>query len=722
MTLLTQLKRQLAFLFRPHRSIAVGLHQGVVLARRFAIGASLVSLFIYWLHPTLLERLDVRARDMAFQIRQAPPPPPDVVVVSVDEKSVKHHGRWPWPRATQAKLIKRLKTMGAKVIALDIIYGMPQDAENDRALANALKAPGAPVAGGYFFRMEQSIPPDAAAISLLRKNRISTLLEKPDARHDRVALYPFVETNHPALASGFSAFGYFNTIPDHDGLYRSTPLVLRYYNEYYPSLALQALAIGNRLPLALDIDRMGVAAIRLGEQRIPVDALGRLTLNYYSRENPVPLLSAADILDGTITADRIRDKLVFVGVTELGIADLRPTPIADSFPAVAFHATAAANIIQDFHLYRDNRTVLIDVLLMALLPMLMVWLMSKLDRPIFMATVFLTTSAIIWFIFYWLVTEYGLLISFFYPLVAVLLGYTVFEMYEILVIQRRQRYIRRAFSSYITHSLVTKMLNQPGEMNLKGENRHVTMLHSDIHGFTAISESLPPEILGKLLNHYLGAMTEILLKNNGMLDKYIFNSVLGIFNAPLNHPDHPREAARTAVAMQNAIDELNIHYREEFKITLQIGIGLHTDNVIIGNFGSPRRFNYTAVGRSVSIALQLERLTRTWGVGIVISEMTRQELDEEFLVRRLDSVRVKGMSKPLEIFQLFAGETINENRILAERFDEAMTDYLTGNWSQALKHFEALAISFPEDKPAQIYIKRCRDAIAHPPGEPGQLH
>jgi adenylate cyclase len=260
------------------------------------------------------------------------------------------------------------------------------------------------------------------------------------------------------------------------------------------------------------------------------------------------------------------------------------------------------------------------------------------------------------------------------------------------------------------------MLNDPGELNLKGENRNVTMLHSDIHGFTAISETLTPEILGELLNSYLGTMTEILLRNNGMLDKYIFNSVVGIFNAPLNHPDHPHEAARTAIAMQNAMDELNVRYKEEYKLTLQIGIGLHTGSVIIGNFGSPRRFNYTAVGKSVSIASQLERLTKTWGVGIIISESMRQELGDEFPVRRLDSVWIEGMSQPVVIFELITTGSADEKRVLADRFGEALDEFNAGSHSQALHQFEAIAVGYPDDKPTQIYIERCHEAIVNPSG------
>jgi len=715
MSIADRLRERLGYLLRPHRAVAIGAHRGLILARRFSIGAALISLFIYWLHPTLLERLDVRVRDLAFQLREAPPPPAEVAVVSVDEKSVKLHGRWPWPRAVQGELIAHLKAMGAKAIALDIIYGLPQDRQNDEALAAALEAPGAPVIGGYFFRDEQSIRTEEASIESIRKNSISTLLEKAEARYDTVATYPFVEANHPALAPHFSAFGYFNTIPDYDGLIRSTPLVLRFRDDYYPSLALQALAVGHQQSLALDIDREGIAAIRLGGQRIPVNAMGKLAINFYSHKNPIPLISAGDVLDGSIAPEQIKDKLIFIGTTEVGIADVRPTPIDHSFPGVAIHATVAANIIQGFYLYHDNRTVLIDVFLMALLPMLMVWLMSKLDRPLFMTFVFAATITLIWTVFYLAVSVYGLLISFFYPIIAVLSGYTIFEMYEILVTQRRNRYIRRAFSSYVSPTVVKTLLQKPDELNLHGEKRYVTILFSDIRGFTTISESMSPEQLGRLLNNYLGQMTEILMNENGTLDKYIGDAVMGIFNAPLDHPDHPEVAARTAIRMQTALKELNQGYQEEFGVNIRIGIGVHSGEAIIGNFGSPRRFNYTAMGDTVNLASRLEGQTKTYGVEIIVSETTREALGDEFILRKLDKIRVKGKSQPVEIFHLFTHGSTTDNQALAKLFDAAMEHYYGGDFSEALTLFNTIAQKYPDDKPTPLFIERCEQALAHPP-------
>ena len=240
-------------LLRPHRVDPLSRKRAWVLARRFAFCAAAISLFVYWLHPPLFERLDIRGRDLVFQLREALPPPGEVVIVAVDEKSVKQYGRWPWPRAIQARLIERIKEMGAKVVALDIVYPSLQSQEQDDALIKALDTPGTLVVGGYFFRSEQTIETPATAIKLFMANRISLILEKPGALHDTVAEYPYLEGNHPFIAPHFSEVGFFNSIPDPDGLVRAAPMVLRFQGGYYPSLPLQTLALAFNEPIAIEI-------------------------------------------------------------------------------------------------------------------------------------------------------------------------------------------------------------------------------------------------------------------------------------------------------------------------------------------------------------------------------------------------------------------------------------------------------------------------------------
>lgn len=685
------------------------------LARRAAAVATLCALLVYWYQPLVLNNLDVRSRDLVFKLRQAPAPPRDVVVVAIDEKSVKQYGRWPWPRAVQAELIAGLKRLGASVIALDIIYLRPQDPVQDAALAQSLSLPGAPVIGGYFFRTEQEIPPSERSLTMLEMDRIKAVLERPGARRDTLLSFPFVEANQPELATQLNGAGFFNYIPDQDGLLRNAPLVLRYRNGLYPSLALLTLAKELGREISLSLTPEGVGSIHLGDLSIPVDSSARFMLNFYNGQAQIETLSAADILAGKLPPKALQDRMVFLGVTEIGIADVRPTPVDPSFPGVAIHATVVANVLQGFYLYRDNRTLLINVALMALVPLLMVWGLSALQRPIFMVAAFLATISLLWWLFYWLVAERGLLISFVYPAVAIASGYLSFQAYYSLVIQRHTRFLRQAFSSYVSPALVDEIVQDPGALKLAGAKRLISVLFSDIRGFTSVSELLPPEQLVATLNQYLDPMTEIVMDEKGTLDKYIGDAVMAIYNAPLTVPDHAERAAASALRMLDALALLNQDLEQAGSVRLDIGIGIHTGEAVVGNMGSKRRFDYTAIGDTVNLASRLEGQTKFYGVNVILSESTRAQLGERFLCRRLDRLRVVGRAQPVEIYQLFQTSDDSALRDLAKRYNQALEEYFSGRFEQAIEAFLAIAADHPEDKPTRILLQRCRRYLEEMP-------
>ncbi len=638
-----------------------------------------------------------------------------MLVVEVDEKSVKLFGRWPWPRSLQGELIERMRGMDPAVIALDIVYPMLQSPEEDGALVESLQGSGTPVIGGYFFRTGQTVEMAKEAVDRIKSDRIALLLEKQEARHDTVAEYPFIEGNHPFLAPHFNGFGFFNSIPDADGLIRSAPLLLRFRGDHYPSLALKALAIFLGENIAIDISREGIDNLRLGQRSLPVNELGKLALNFYNGAERIALISAADILKGRVEPQVLQGKIVFVGVTELGIADVRPTPIDHSFPGIAIHATVAANVLQGYYLFHDNRTVLLEVFLMVALPLAMLWLMSFFDRPLYIAVIFSLTIGLVWLIFYRAVTDYGMLCSFFYPGIAVVFSYTTFSLYEILVTQRRARYIRRAFSSYVSPALVSRLINDPDSLVVKGERRNITVLFSDIRGFTSLSESMEPEQLVRLLNLFLGPMTEVLMREHGTLDKYIGDAIMAIYNAPTEVDDHPTRAAITAIKMQRLLHKLNRKFNSEFGKTLKIGVGLNSGDAVVGNMGSARRFNYTAMGDTVNLASRLESKTKYYGVDIIAAKSTVDRLGPEFVVRRLDIIKVKGKSRPAEIFQLLVHGRDERTREMVSRFHRALELYFAADFRAALAGFEGILAEFPDGNPARIYVERSRYHLENPP-------
>ncbi|MDX1555601.1 MAG: CHASE2 domain-containing protein, partial [Xanthomonadales bacterium] len=473
----------------------------------FALLASALSLAAYWFHPELLENLDQRSRDVAFRWREPLPPPADVAIIAIDEASLHAHGRWPWPRSVQAQLIGRLMEHGPAVIALDIVYAQPSNeacncADQDEMLRAALAMTGAKVIGGYFFRPESSGETGDEVRALLAANRIKQKLVRAGGRLDTVPEWPHVQASQAEFAREMDGLGFFNRHTDIDGLVRTVPLVMRFDGELYPSLALRALAAYRDEEPGIVADSTGIAEIRLGETPIPVDEQGRMTANFYDLGAGIPVISAADVMAGNLQAGQLQGKLLLVGVTETGVGDLVPTPVAGQFPGVAVHATAAGNIIQQNYLYKDLGTVLYDVALIAVIPLVSIMLMAFMVRMLHMAMAMLFFSALLGAVFYYLVAHQAQLVSLIYPAAALITAFTAYQVYFMLTSQRTTRFLTNAFGSYVSPEVVDRLLLTPESLGLSGEERDVTVLFSDIRGFTTVSETLEPRRLVDLLNEF----------------------------------------------------------------------------------------------------------------------------------------------------------------------------------------------------------------------------
>jgi adenylate cyclase len=691
----------------------VGLKAQAIHPAWFALASACLSLLLYWYHPPLLDRVDQAARDLVLRLRDTPAPPEPVALVSVDERAVKTHGRWPWPRALQARLIEALKQAGAGVIALDIVYLKSEGPEADQALIQALELPGAPVIGGYFFREQQSLAPGEDALAVLRDSRIRQVLRRPGADASPVEILPYAEVSQASIAGVMGGLGFFNVAHDPDGLVRSAHLVMGHGAELYPSLPLRALAAYGAAPASVALGPEGVSEVRLGGAAIPVDRRGELALNFYSRDRSIRHFSAADVLDGRLGSE-LSGALVFVGVTELGIADLRPTPVSDSFPGVAVHATVAANVLQGWYLKRDARAVTADVLTMLLLPLVTVWGMARARGPLRMLGVALAVAAAGALALRWLLVREGLLVSLAYPVSAVAIAGLSLQSWYMITVGRRSRFLRRAFAAYVAPALVQRVVDNPDSLSLSGEKRQVTVFFSDIRGFTSITESLPPERMVKLLNRYLSRMSDIVMDHQGTLEKYIGDAIMALYNAPLELPGHPSLAARTALRMLQALEELNDEFERDFGLRIRIGVGINTGDAIIGNLGSERRFHYAAVGDTVNLGARLESRTKAYGVDVIVSGATREQLAQEFLCRHLDRLQVKGKSEPVEIHELMSADTA-ANRQLAQRFEEALEHYFAGRFGAALEALGELMRDYPGDGPSQVLADRCRGYLQQPP-------
>jgi len=675
-----------------------------------AIGfiASVITLIIYRQKIDFLDAVDLKLKDARFKIRKTIQPDNRVVIVAIDAKSINELGRWPWKRSVIAGLLDGLKYYETKVAALDIVFSEPSDAREDRILSRSV-AKNNNVILGYFFRDEEEVI-NPEAISQIESSKIKLMKIAEGVESVPIFQRSFVETDIPLIGRGALDFGFFNTDPDPDGPVRKANLLMLYNGEVYPSLALKALRHYAGKEIFLEIASFGVSSLRLGEMSIPSDENGRLTVNYYGKGGTITTVSAVDVLKKRLKKEDLKDKIVFVGATEVGIYDMRATPVESAFPGVEIHATVASNALQNRFILRDGRIISIEIICMALLPIILALLLSVLRNSFLGLIAFFLTAGSYAFFNYSLFKSYSIDMSLLYPLLSTAIAFVSSEAYRNLVVEKKNRYLKKAFSSYVSPELVTEIIKNPDRLALGGEKKEITVLFSDIRGFTSISEKLAPDVLVALLNEYLGPMTRIVLKNNGTLDKYIGDAVMAIYNAPLDVAGHPEKACKTAIEMIGELQNVNRSFNEKNLPPVDIGIGVNTGYAVVGNMGADMRFDYTAIGDTVNLASRLEGQNKYYGTHIILSEFTAEKVRDKFILREVDLLRVVGKENPVAIFELI----IEQNAALAEKFSESVKLYRAGKFQNALDVFAALSKEY-NDPPSRLYVERCAEYLKTPP-------
>lgn len=696
----------------------VNVNMGFSRLKGLVVGV--LGLLLYWLHPMLLDNLDLRIQDAIHAKRIIPAPDKKVTVITIDEKSIAQVGRWPWSREQQAKLITSIKQAQALVVGLDIVYSSPQSALADKALIKAISRKGSQVIGGYFFRSQQSLAPSKQSLSLFENSRIQAVFETKEIEGelDIPGNFPYIETNILPIQNAFTSLGFFNYIPDPDGLLRRIPLVLPFDNYYYPSLTLQSLSRFTNKPIVLETTLGDVAKLKLGQDLIPTDNQGKMVLSFYSDSQSIPLYSAVDVMQGKHNKD-LKDKLVFIGVTELGIADVRPTPVHSSFPGVMAHAVAASNILQQHFSIKNKKTILFDVLAMLLLPMILFFLLSFTKKLFSALGIFAILSALFSLIYYWLLAYQGWLVSAVYPLLLLLITFISHQIWFNLVSQKETRFIKNAFSSYVSPVLVDTIVDNQENLALGGKEQELSILFSDIRDFTAMSERLTPTQLVSVLNIYMDVMTRIAMGQKGTLDKYIGDAMMVLYNAPIEVEKHAIHAALSAIEMTKALSQVNKEIMVLTGEQLEIGIGINTGEAVVGNMGSDIRFDYTAIGDNVNLAARLEAATKMYGVMILISEQTYQKIKDDFYCKEVDRLQVKGKEEAVTVYELMAVKTeINQhyqNEIM--EYTDCMKSYYARDFDAAIKQLQGFLLVYEENGPAVNLLKRCENYLLQPPAE-----
>ncbi|MFA7348454.1 MAG: adenylate/guanylate cyclase domain-containing protein [Desulfurivibrionaceae bacterium] len=683
--------------------------------------------------PPLLETLDNRLTDTMFRWRGTVKPSQPIVIIDIDEKSLRTIGQWPWPRNTVARMIQNLGAGGAKVIGLDIVFAeadrtspknfidelqqflpvqLPPETmtelkakeslDHDLSLGKALAA--TPSVLGYVFQTQNDNLKNQTDIPFPSG---TTRLAPADIRYEDISLLRAYRaiTNVLAVAQGQSE-GFFNVFPDAAGTVRKVPLFMMMDGVPYPSLALEMLRIGSEAQeMTIHISRQGktnlrdILGVELGSTFIPTDERGQLNVNFRGPGQTYPYLSAMDILAGK-NLDRVQGKYVLIGTSAAGLLDLRATPFSNIYPGVEVHANIIDNVLSKDPFTHDIYTEIGITYALLLIGGLGLSALLAYASPLAgglggLLLVLATLTGNYSFFF-----SHNQLLGLSYPLLTFFAIFLVVTLFNYFFEGQKKRFISSAFGHYVSPQIVHQLMEHPEKLSLQGEQKTLTVLFSDIKGFTTISEKMTSEELGRFMNEYLTAMSHIVLEHKGTVDKFIGDAVMAIWGAPLEDADHAANCVRAAFRMMDKLQILRADWQKRDLPIVDIRIGINTGIMSVGNFGSDQRFDYTVMGDNVNLASRLEGANKVYGTNIAISEYTRGALGEGFYCRVLDLVRVKGKDVPVRIYEpLCEGEPEPTLKKETETFAEALRHYANREFDQA----EEIILSLKQANPLQLY-------------------
>lgn len=594
----------------------------------------------------------MKALDLYFHIRGEIATSQDIVIVAIDDMSLKEIGVWPWPRRYHARLINFLKKAGAKTIGFDVVFAdnapLPED---DNALISSTKNAGNVYYAMYFSpqRRKRAQTKRVSIIITTEKEReieellpaFSILLEKPTSLSIGEAEEATIPI--PELVRNTRGLGNINYEPEKDGVIRYGQLVTHYKGNFYPSLSL-CLA-GEFLGVSPGEMRIG-RGIELKEVKIPINSEGKILINYVGGIERFKIIPYYRVLTGEIPIEEFRNKIVLVGSTAIGVYDLRVTPFSENFPGVGVHANIINSILNKKFLITIPK--IFCLVLIVISGLLLGFYLPKLP-PLFNA-IFTIGALLVLIITGIFLFRQGYYLDVVYPGGAIAFCYLSISLYRFISEEREKREIRTVFGRYVNSEVVNELLSDPSKLSLGGTNKILTILFSDVRGFTTISEKLKPEEVVNLLNEYFTDMSKIILKYGGTVDKFIGDAIMAFFGAPIAHIDDPQRAVRVAWEMQQKIKEINERHAGEVHGQLKMGIGINSGNAVVGNIGSHERMDYTAIGDDVNLAQRLEDMAE--GNQILISESTYNLVKGIVEVKKLEPVKVKGRIQAVQIYQV----------------------------------------------------------------------
>lgn len=693
--------------------------------------------------PAPVEEIRVRTFDTFQVIDHRHKTVRPVTILDIDERSLKEVGQWPWPRNRIAQLVDNLTGLGAAAIAFDAVFSEPDrlnpdtladtfrnldeatreklkaQPSNDQLFADAIRRSRV-VLG------ESGLPQSNSELDRkLPQTGLATLGEDP---RPFLFEFPGLLRNVPVIEQAAAGRGLFTIKPERDGIVRRVPLIMEAQGTIMPSLTFEMLrVVSGSNTIFIKADKAGIVSAGVKGFQIPTDKNGQLWV-HFARQDPSIYVSAVDALEGKVPPEKIAGKLVLVGTSATGMNDIKTTPVSPAMPGVEIHAQVLESALTGGVVSQPNYGFAFEFFAAVILGLLVIAFAPKFGPVTLVVVGALFASVLIgvsWFYY----AHYRLLLDFTYPLLSTTAIYLTLIFASFVREQAQRRQIRSAFGQYLSPVLVEQLAQSPEKLVLGGEEREMTIMFSDVRGFTTISETYKhdPQGLTRLMNRFLTPLTNAIIARKGYIDKYMGDAIMAFWNAPLADSEHQVNACSAALDMLERIDELNRQREQEAAdgghvyIPLNVGIGLNTGIGVVGNMGSDLKFNYSVLGDSVNLASRLEGQSKEYGFPIIVGSTTALAAKDRFAILELDFVMVKGKKEPEVIYAIAGREDVMHSgqfQRLRNLTIEMLACYRSRDWDGALaaiergrKSDEAHAL----EKLYNLYEARIRGYQHNPP-------
>ena len=696
--------------------------------------------------PPPIQELRLRTFDM-FQLidprhKMARP----VTIVDIDDKSLAKLGQWPWPRTRIADLIQNLTSNGAVTIGFDMVFS-----EADRLNPDLVASQMRDLDDATRARLRELPTNDQVLSEAIKRSRvvlgetgqpaISSEIDKTlpftgvatvgeEGAERFLFEFPGLLRNVPVIEKVATGRGLFSIKTERDGMIRRVPLIMRAQGNIMPSLSLEILRVVTGTPtLLVRTDKTGVRAVRLKGVEIPTDKNGQLWV-HYARQDPSIYISAADVLDNTVPPARIAGKLVLVGTSAVGLNDLKTTPVSSTMPGVEIHAQVLESVLSGAVISQPNYALGVELIAALVIGLLVIIFTPNLG-PVRLVLAGAMFAAILVGVSWFFYAQRRYLIDFTYPLLSTTAIYLTLIFASFVREQRQRVQIRGMFAQYMSPVLVEQLAQSPEKLVLGGEEREMTIMFSDVRGFTTISESYKhdPQGLITLMNRFLTPLTDVIIDQKGYIDKYMGDAIMAFWNAPLDDAEHEVNACEAAIQMLERIDAVNKEREEEAAdgghvyIPLNVGIGLNTGIGVVGNMGSDLKKNYSVLGDSVNLASRLEGQSKEYGFPIIVGSRTALAAKDKFAILELDFIMVKGKTEPEVIYAIAGREDVMHSgafQRLRNVTIEMLGCYRGRDWQGALDAIERGRRSEDADtleKLFKLYEARIKEFQVNPPAE-----